>query len=166
MIVRVGLLVRAEAGAALHDEPLRVDEPAALARLGLRRTLGDHRRDGQVGDAGRGLAGAHEQDLLVGELAAGDAQRRDDARERHRRGALDVVVERADALAVPLQQPERVVVGEVLELHDDAGEDLLRRRDEFVDQLVVRGARDALLLQPDVERVRRAAPRCWCPCRG
>ena len=48
--------------------------------------------------------------------AAGDAQRREDAGQRDRRGALDVVVEGADAVAVLLQQPERVVVGEVLEL--------------------------------------------------
>ncbi len=62
-------------------------------------------------------------------------------------------LKRADAVAVLLQQPERVVVGEVLELDDHPGEDLLRRRDELVDQLVVRGAGDALLVQADVERI-------------
>ena len=59
------------------------------------------------------------------------------ARQRDRRGALDVVVEGADAVAILLQQAEGVVVGEVLELDHHAGKDLRGRADELLDQLVV-----------------------------
>ena len=73
--------------------------------------------------------------------------------QHDRRGALDVVVEGADAVAVALQQAERIGVGEILELDQRAGEHLLHRRDEFLDQRVVARAAQALLPQPDVERV-------------
>ncbi len=45
------------------------------------------------------------------------------------------------------------MVGEVLELDDDAREQLLRGRDEFLDELVERGTRQAPLAQADVQRV-------------
>ena len=83
--------------------------------------LRHHRGDDEVGDAGRGLAGAEEQDRLVVQLAAGHAQRREQAGERHRGGALDVVVEGADLVAIFVQQTEAVVVGEILELDQHAG---------------------------------------------
>jgi hypothetical protein len=44
------------------------------------------------------------------------------ARERHGAGALDVVVERAGAVAVFFQQAEGVAVAEILKLHEHAGE--------------------------------------------
>ena len=56
------------------------------------------------------------------ELAAGDAQRREQPGERDRRGALDVVVEGRNLLAVFVQQAERLVIGEILELDQHAGE--------------------------------------------
>ena len=74
-------------------------------------------------------------------LLAGDAQRREDARERDRGGALDVVVERGNALAVFLEQPECVVVREILELDHDAGKHFARCRDELLHELVVGLAR-------------------------
>jgi len=90
--------------------------------------LVDHRLDQQVGDAGGRLAGAEAHEGLLRQRLAGDAQRREDAGHRHRGGALDVVVEAADAVAVLLQQGEGVVVGEVLELHHDAGNTCWWRR--------------------------------------
>ena len=61
-----GQLVLGEIGAALHDQAARVDEPAAPRAPRPRQALRHHRRDHEVGDAGRGLAGAEEQQLLVG----------------------------------------------------------------------------------------------------
>jgi hypothetical protein len=73
--VGVGQLVLGElAGPVAHDEALRIDEPAALARLGLAEAFlpgGGHE---EIGDAGAGLAGAEEEQLLVAQLAAGQAQ--------------------------------------------------------------------------------------------
>ena len=129
MLVRVGELVRGEVGAALHHQPLGVDQPAALAR----RVLGDM-PCATIAATMRsampvaGLARAEEQEALVRQLAAGDAQRREKPGQRDRRRALDVVVEGADAVAVFLQQAERVVVGEVLELDQHARETLPARR--------------------------------------
>jgi len=45
------------------------------------------------------------------------------------------------------------VVGEVLELHDHAGEHDLGRLDELFEQLVVRGPREAPLVDADVQRI-------------
>ncbi len=134
--------------------PLRVEEPAALARRGRVESLRHHRRDGEVGDSRRRFPRALEEDRLLAELAAGDAQRREDARQRNRRGALDIVVERRDPVPVFLQQPEGILAGEVLELDDDAGKELLRGRDEFIDQRVIFVAAQARLGQAQVERVR------------
>ena len=72
----------------------------------------------------RRLARAEEHDPLRANVAAGDAQRREQARQRDRGRALDVVVEHADAVAVLREQPERVLVGEVLELDQHAGQEL------------------------------------------
>src|SRR4051812_38220967 len=81
-------------------------------------------------------ARAERQDDLVAQVLAGDAQRREQTRERHRRGALDVVVEAAHPIAVALQDAEGVHVGEVLELDQDAREHLVGGGDELVDERV------------------------------
>ena len=43
------------------------------------------------------------------------------SRERHGRRSLDIVVEGANSVAIFAQQPESVVVGEVLELDQNPG---------------------------------------------
>ena len=59
--------------------------------------------------------------------------------------ALDVVVERADPIAVAVEQAGGVALGEVLPLHEHAGEAVVAATStKLVDQLVVlarRGAR-------------------------
>ena len=163
VLVRVRQLVLGELAAARgDDQPLRVEQPARAPRLRRIGALGDHRRDDEIGDAGRRLAGAEKEQALAVERLAGDAQRRVDAGERDRGGALDVVVERADAVAVLLQQAERVVVGEVLELDDDAGEDRARRGDELVDAARRRRRRSGAAAPGRGRADRRAAPGCWC----
>ena len=71
-------------------------------------------------------------------------------------------LKRADLVAVLLQQAKGVVVGEILELHDDAGEGLAGGGHELVDQLVVGGAGEARLGAGRGRAGRRAAPGCWC----
>jgi hypothetical protein len=51
------------------------------------------------------------------------------------------------------EQPERVLIGEILELDDHVREDLASRRHEFLDQVVVGGAVQPRLLQAEVQRV-------------
>ena len=55
---------------------------------------------------------------MVGQLGVGGLERRQHARHRHAGRALDVVVEGAVLVAVLLQEPERVLVAEVLELNE------------------------------------------------
>ena len=55
-------------------------------------------------------------------LCRSDAQRRNQAAQNHRRRALDVVVEAHVLVLEVLQEPERVGVAEVLELHLRASE--------------------------------------------
>ena len=77
-----------------------------------------------------------------------------DARERRRRDAADVVVERRRARRVPFLQTLTVLVGEVLELDDDpVAEPELHRVDEFVHELVVRFPFHPPRLLTDVQRI-------------
>ena len=62
--------------------------------------------------------------------AARDADRADDRAERDRRGALDVVVEREQVVAVPLEDRAGVRAREVLPLEADVGKLLLDRLHE------------------------------------
>ena len=130
--------------------PREVDQPVAPRRLGFGYAFRHHGGDHEVGDAGRGFARAKEQQRLVGKFAARDAQRREEARERHRRSALDVVVEDTGLVTVFVQQAEGGVIGEILELDQHAGESLARSRHEFVDEFVVGRAGQALLPQADI----------------
>ena len=79
MLVRIGQLVLGQIGAAFHHQAARIHRPAALPRGRFGEALGDHRRHNEIGDAGRGFAGAEEQQFLLGELGTGNAQRREDA---------------------------------------------------------------------------------------
>ena len=150
--VRMGVtkFVLVEAGAVLDDQAARIHQPDAQARLGFGSAFRHHGRDHEIGDAGRSLAGAEEEHLLVGQFAAGHAQRREQARERHRGRALDVVVEDGNLVAIFVQQTESRMIGEILELDQHAGERRARGGNEFVDELVIGGAAQPLLAQSDI----------------
>ena len=119
----------------------------------LVETLRNHRCRDEIGDARRRFAGAEKQDRLVLNILAGDAQRRKHAGQCDRRGALDVVVEHACAIAIFLKQPECVLIGEVLELDDHARKHLLCGGHEFVHELVVDLAAHPALAQAHVKRI-------------
>ena len=71
---------------------------------------------------------------------ARDPQRREDARDDNRGRTLDVVVERRNAALVPIEQSQRVLLLEVLELDQAAGPDLLDADHERLHERVVLGA--------------------------
>ena len=153
VFMRVRPLVRHQIGAFGHYQPLGVHEPAAQPRFGLAQPFLHHRSHNQVTDADAGLAGAVEEELVVAQLAAGQPQRRVETGQHDARGALDVVVEGADAVAVVVQQPEGVGVAEVLKLDDGSREDLLHSQDELFHQRVVGFAPLAIALEADVKRI-------------
>src|SRR5438045_5164497 len=90
---------------------------------------------------------------LVGDLHPGDALRGEDAGERDRGGALDIVIEGADLVAVARQDRDRVVVGKVLPLDAAFRIERLHRIDELVDKLHVLGAAHPVLAQAQIERI-------------
>ena len=77
----------------------------------------------------------------------------EDPAENDRGGALDVVVERADAVAIAVEDPQRVVLLEVLPLDDAARPALGDAGDERLDQRVVRRAAQPRLAMPEIQRV-------------
>src|SRR5581483_9688416 len=105
--------------------PCRIDEPAALAGFLLWHPFVSHRRHDQVANADPGFASTQEQHLLVGESSSGQTNGRVQPGQRHCRRSLDIVVERADALTILLEQTESIDVRKVLELQQAVGEALL-----------------------------------------
>ena len=73
--------------------------------------------------------------------------------ERHRGGALNVVVEGQQLVAIALEDRQRVRGGEVLPLQQHVGKLVLHRRHEFVDERVVLVVADASVTPPEVLRV-------------
>src|SRR5208283_1115394 len=65
--------------------------PVAGPALRERQTLERHRLANELGDAGRRRSAAKEKESLFGQLAARDAQRRENPGQRDRRRALNVV---------------------------------------------------------------------------
>ena len=88
-------------------------------------------------DAEARFAGADEQDALFVQRAPRQPTGNVQAREPHRAGALDVVVEAAQPFAVACQQCKGVGIGEVLELQQHAGKHLFDGTDELFDELVI-----------------------------
>ena len=146
-------LVLGEVRSAGDHQTSGVDEPAPGSGLRRRQPFLDHRSGDQAGDAEAGASGAVEQEGLVYQTAAGDAQRGQDPRERDSGRALDVVVEHAVAGPVSLQQPESIDVAEVLELDQGPWEASGNGLHELVQQRVVGISAHPLGLDSDVERV-------------
>ena len=122
------------------DEPFAVDHPYPLARLVDRYcfVLRDVLRD-DLPDPRARLPRAGDEKLVIAHFFHPRLwQTRDYTRQRGRRDAADVVVERRRACRVPLLQTLTVLVGEVFKLDDDAiAEPTLHGVHELVHQLVV-----------------------------
>ena len=103
-----------------------------------------------LGDAGASRAGTDDDDLLITDRAAGLAQPGQHGGHGDGGRALDVVVERAQVVAVAIEQEVGVVFGEVLPLQHHVREDLLHGLDEGVDEGVVVGPDDAFVAPAEV----------------
>ena len=98
--LRVDRLIGLQIRAAVVQQAVLVDDPEPAARLLLAEAVGDERGAQVAGHADPRRAGAEEDDALILQRRTRDADRADDRAERHRRGALDVVVERQQVVAV------------------------------------------------------------------
>ena len=97
--------------------------------------------------------GAEEQETLLGKLLPGDAQGAVDAGERHAGGALDVVVEGANLIAISREDRDCVEVSEILPLDAAFRIELLNCRHKLVDKDQILFAAHALLAQTLVKWV-------------
>ena len=113
---------------ALDQQAVLIDHEEALGRRPGVDTGLDHRRHQQAGDAAAGGAGAEDGDALLGQRHAGHADGRQQRAGRDRGRALDVVVEGAEPVAIALEQPRGVRLGEVLPLQQDVRPAIGRRR--------------------------------------
>ena len=150
MLVCVAQFMLGEAGAALDDQAARIHQPVPLDRIGLGKALGHHRRDDEVRNAGCGFASPQEQDSLVGKLAAADTQRGEQPGQRDRGRSLNVVIEDRNVVTVFVKQAERGVIGKILKLDQHTREGFARRRDEFIDEIIIGLSAHAFLAQADI----------------
>ena len=84
---------------------------------------------------------------------AGHIDRAQQRADRDRGGALNVVVEGAQLVAIARQQPVGVADGEILPMQQDMRPALAHRGDKRLDQLIIFGAAHALVLPADIERI-------------
>src|SRR5262245_63270435 len=98
-------------------------------------------------------SGAQEQEPLVGKLLSGQAQRSEDADQDNAGGALYIVIEGADLVAIAREDGHRVEVGEILPLDAAFRVELLHGGDELVDESEIFFSADAVLAQPLIERI-------------
>ena len=123
---------------SLVSRPGPVEQVDAVGGLlGAQPVLGHRQRD-QVGDADAGRAGAEDDDLLVDQPPARDPDAGQRAGEADGSGALDVVVEGAQRVAVAREDPACRRPGEVLPVQDRVREARRGAGDVGVDERVVR----------------------------
>ena len=106
-ILGVGLLVVVEVGHVAGEQARPVEQVDPAGRLlGAEPVLGHGQRD-QVGDPDPGRARTEHHDPLVDQPTAGDPDPGQHAGQAHGGGALDVVVEGAQGVAVAREDPAR-----------------------------------------------------------
>ena len=93
----------------------------------------------------------HHHDL-VAQLASAERAGPHEARERDRAGPLDVVVERGQPLAIPVEDVERRVLRQVFPLHDGPGPARPDRLDHLIGLRQVLGPAQAPLAEAQVRR--------------
>ncbi len=91
--------------APVEDEAARVKHHDREAKAGAGVLLADNRLD-EARDAGAGRTRAHENEPLGGQRLAAHPQRGQQPGDDDRGGALDVIVEARDAVAVAVEQPD------------------------------------------------------------
>src|SRR5439155_25879690 len=112
-------------------QPAAMDEPETRARLRFGESIANQSLGERVGDADARRAGAQNHHLLIPQSPAGSAYRGKNRSRRDRRGALNVVVEGNQLVAIAVQDRSRVRLGEVFPLQ--------KRSEEHTSELQSRG---------------------------
>jgi hypothetical protein len=140
-------------GARSDEKAVDVEQRVAAPRVTDTHSLQRHGLADQLRDAGPGRTTAEEQEALVRDFLPGDTQRGKDARQCDAGGALYVVVIGADLVAIAREDRNRVDVCEVFPLDAALWVQRLHCIDELVDEGRVFFAANAVLPQPEIERV-------------
>ena len=168
-----GTLVVLHALAPLEEEPLGIEHCHRATGLDLRRALGADDFLQETRDADSGSPCAEEHKPLRRELLASVLERGEDAGANDPRGSLDVVVEAGETVAIVVEEPNRVVLFEVLPLQQGVWVNGFDRADERLDEsdvsvssqpplgiaLVEGIVQQLLVVCPAVERYRQRQPR-------
>ena len=152
-VLGVRLLVVVQVGHVAREQTRAVEQEDPVGRLLRGQPVLGHRQRDEVGDADSRRPRAEHDDLLVDQAAPGDAHPGQDAREADRGRALDVVVERAQGVAVLREDPPRRRPGEVLPVQDRLREVRRGAGDVGVDERLVRLAAHPGTPQPEVAGV-------------
>ena len=143
----------AQARGVCRDKTAAIHQPAVAVRLVTRHTFAHHLLADEVGNTDRRTTRAEEEIGVVAKLLAQDAVGAKEASHRNGGGSLNVIVEAADLVAVTRKKRHGGAIGEVFKLNAAARKDFLHGLNEFVKELVVRGAFDPLHAQTGVERI-------------
>src|SRR5581483_12389080 len=119
------------------DEAMTVHAPEAVERILLGQALAHHGPANLVRNPDTGCARAEDNHSMLSQRRATDANRRDRGRERDGAGALHIVVERADEVAVLLEDAPSVCGCEVLPLQKRVWEQRGHRLDVSMNEGIV-----------------------------
>ena len=106
-----------------------------------------------LGDAAACGACTQEDNFLIAELAACRTARGNQRPHCHCRSALNVIVERADLIAVAVQQRHGVFLREVFELQQHVRPAVLHGLDEIINKLIVLVVGNARVTPAHVQRI-------------
>src|SRR6185369_412955 len=135
------------------EQTIDIEEGVATSRFVYIHAGFSHGLADQLCNSGSRRASAEKQEPLIGDFLLCDAQRGQDTSQRHSRGALDVVIERTDLVAVTLEERYGIDVCKVFPLDAAFWVELLHRRHELINERRVFVAADAALPQSQVEWV-------------
>ena len=150
---RSGCWLGANALAAFDKQAVAVEGVDAAARLRFAQAFFLHGGDQQIDDADARRSRAEHGDGLLAERDSGGVDGGEQSCRGDGRGALNVVVEGAEAVAIALEQARRIGAGEVLPLQKNVRPAALDGADEGLDEIVVLLAADALVLPADVDGI-------------
>ncbi len=137
---------------------MAVDQEEAALRVGLAGAGVDHRPKQERGDAAAGRAGAQHGDALLRQRHARHVDGGEQGARGDGGGALDIVIEGAQPVAIAFEQAGGVGAGEILPVEQHVGPTFRHGRDEVLDERVVLLARHALVPPADIDRVIQPFP--------
>ena len=154
--LRVNTLLRGEVRALRVKQAVAIDEPETRARFLLRQTVGNHGFAEKVGYTNACGTGAEHNDLLIAKAAAGNTDGRKDRSAGDRSGALNIVIEGQELVAVAVEDGTSMGLREIFPLKQRMGQFLFQGLNETIDKIVIGIASDALVAPTQIFGISKA----------